>query len=106
MQDFRDLRVYFNKDSSRLNSVAERLGLLNRNGNLYKLETMGKIDWFEVDRRREEFKFIFGKRYIILSYQYLISCLYKTLLDYKKLIYNLDEDDITLLATKSAVMHL
>lgn len=49
--------VYFNKDSSRLNSVAERLGLLNRNGNLYKLETMGKIDWFEVDRRREEFKF-------------------------------------------------
>lgn len=47
--------VFFNKDSSRLINAAERLGVSERNGNLYELSEMGEIDWEKVDIARNEF---------------------------------------------------
>lgn len=48
--------VYFNKDSSRLEGIANILGLENRNGNRYRVEEMREIYWPQVDRKREKFR--------------------------------------------------
>jgi len=47
--------VFFNKDSSRLISLAKILGVEHRNGDLYHISEMKPIDWEVVDERREQF---------------------------------------------------
>ena len=48
--------VFFNKDSSRLISLAKKLDLEKRNGNIYDFKNMQPINWEEVDKKREEFR--------------------------------------------------
>lgn len=46
--------VFFS-DSIRLVNLAEKLGVSERNGNLYEVSKMQEINWSEVDAKREEF---------------------------------------------------
>lgn len=48
--------VYYNKDVSRLESVALKLGLKERNGDTDWTCALKPIDWVEVDRLREDFR--------------------------------------------------
>lgn len=47
--------VYYNKDSSRLECIAQKFGLDNRNGDKYDIDKMKEIDWEMVDKKRKEF---------------------------------------------------
>lgn len=47
--------VYFNKDSYRLEGVADKLGLKARDGNKYHVNEMDEINWEKVDEKRTEF---------------------------------------------------
>lgn len=47
--------VYYNKDSLRLEGIAKKLGLQERNGNKYQIAQMPEIDWELTDQKRKEF---------------------------------------------------
>ena len=47
--------VYYNKDSNRLENLANQLGLQERNGNKYDPMLMKAIDWDLVDEKRVKF---------------------------------------------------
>ncbi len=48
--------VYYNKDLSRLECVAQKLNLTTRNGDKYDFREMQPINWDEVDMLREKFR--------------------------------------------------
>lgn len=48
--------IYFNKDSSRMSTLADRLGIGYRDGNKYNVAEMKDIDWNEIDKNVENFR--------------------------------------------------
>lgn len=48
--------VYYNKDCSRMSTLADRIGIGYRDGNKYNISEMKEIDWEKIDKNIENFR--------------------------------------------------